>query len=49
MALLGTRFTPEDQAALREKLGLDQPVLVQYGRWLANVAQGDFGKPIFSK
>lgn len=47
--LLGTRATPEEQAALRMELGLDQPVLVQYGRWLVNVLQGDFGKSILSK
>ena len=47
--LLGARSTPEEQAALREELGLDQPVLVQYGRWLSNVVQGDFGKSILSK
>ncbi|WP_421367952.1 ABC transporter permease [Agrobacterium tumefaciens] len=28
---------------LREELGLDQPVLVQYGRFLADVATGDMG------
>lgn len=47
--LLGTRATPEEQAALREELGLDQPVFIQYGRWLGNVIQGDFGKSILSK
>lgn len=47
--LLGNRATPEEQAALRKELGLDQPVLVQYGRWLVNVIQGDFGKSILSK
>ena len=29
--------------ALRERFGLDQPLHVQYGRWLSNVARGDFG------
>ena len=30
-------------AAKRAELGLDQPILVQYGRWLAQLARGDFG------
>lgn len=30
--------------ALHEELGLDDPLLIQYGRWLWNVLHGDFGK-----
>lgn len=41
--MLGENATPEALAAIRERLGLDQPVWVQYGRWLAGVLQGDFG------
>lgn len=33
----------EDLARLRANLGLDQPLPVQYVRWLLNVAQGDLG------
>ena len=29
--------------ALREDLGLNEPVYVQYGRWLGNFVKGDFG------
>jgi peptide/nickel transport system permease protein len=35
--------TQEEKAELRRALGLDQPVLVQYGRFVARVASGDFG------
>lgn len=42
-ALLGLNARPENVAALREALGLDQPIWVQYGKWLGQVAQGDFG------
>lgn len=28
---------------IREQMGLNDPVLVQYGRWLSNMLQGDFG------
>ena len=47
--ILGDRATPEAQAEMRERLGLDQPIPVQYGRWLANVLRGDFGNSLISK
>ena len=34
-SMLGTQATPERAEALREELGLNDPVLVQYGRWAA--------------
>jgi peptide/nickel transport system permease protein len=41
--MLPDQATDEDVAALRSSLGLDQPLLVQYGRFLADVVQGDLG------
>jgi peptide/nickel transport system permease protein len=41
--LLGENATAAALAAVREKLGLDAPVWLQYGRWLAGVLHGDFG------
>jgi peptide/nickel transport system permease protein len=41
--MLGENATAEALAALRDRLGLDAPVWVQYGRWLGGVTQGDFG------
>jgi len=38
-----------DKAALRERLGLNQPLPVQYFKWLGLAVQGDFGKSFFSK
>lgn len=35
--------SPEIQANLRARYGLDQPILVQYGVYLRNMARGDFG------
>jgi len=35
--------SPEIRANLRARYGLDKPVLVQYGVFLANMAKGDFG------
>ncbi len=45
--LLGGRpSTPEVLAAIRERYHLDDPFLVQYGRWLVGVVQLDFGTSI---
>lgn len=41
--MLGTEATPERLEALRSELGLDQPLLLRYGRWLAGFVRGDFG------
>jgi ABC-type dipeptide/oligopeptide/nickel transport systems, permease components len=45
--LLGDTATPDQVDALRSKFGLDQPIIIQYFRWLANVARGDLGTSIF--
>ncbi|MGG4144160.1 nickel ABC transporter permease [Paenibacillus algorifonticola] len=36
-------ITQADEAALREELGFDQPVLVQYGKWMLGLIQLDLG------
>ncbi len=41
--LVGQDTPLEERQALAEDLGLNDPFLVQYGRFLANAAQGDFG------
>ena len=40
---LGTRFDPEIYEALRERAGLNDPLLVQYGNWLVGAIRGDLG------
>jgi peptide/nickel transport system permease protein len=40
---LGTRFDQETYDALRERAGLDRPLLVQYFSYLGNALTGDFG------
>ena len=40
---LGTRFDPETYEALRQRAGLDQPLVVQYVDWIASAVQGDLG------
>ena len=42
-ASLGQAATPETVAALRERLGLDQPAWVRYGQWIGGALAGDFG------
>lgn len=42
-SLLGTEATPEKVEALREEMGLNDPVLVQYGRWASGFLKGDMG------
>ncbi|MBW7885938.1 MAG: ABC transporter permease [Caldilineaceae bacterium] len=39
-------ITAEQLVQLRARLGLDQPIIVQYGGWLGKVAQGDLGTSI---
>ncbi len=36
-------MTTEEQTAARERLGLNGPVFLQYGKWIERVFQGDFG------
>jgi len=43
MAASQPGMTPEVMANLRAIYGLDQPLMVRYGRWLMAVASGDFG------
>lgn len=47
--MLGSSATPGAVAALREQLGLDEPLLVRYGRWLAGLVHGDLGCSAFSQ
>jgi peptide/nickel transport system permease protein len=42
-AMLGEGAAPEDIAQLRQRLGLDRPLLVQYGSFLQGLARGDLG------
>lgn len=39
----------EQIEALRVELGLDQPLYIQYGRFVGNALQGDFGRSLFSQ
>jgi peptide/nickel transport system permease protein len=47
--MLGTQATQEDRARLRADLGLDQPLPVQYVRWLGHVVRGDLGRSLWMR
>jgi peptide/nickel transport system permease protein len=44
VSIAGPKADPETLAAIRKDLGLDDPVLVQYGRYLWRLGQGDLGR-----
>ena len=41
--ILGQEATPEAVEAMREQLGLNQPLLIQYLHWLGKCPAGEFG------
>ncbi len=43
------RLDPAAHAALVKQLGLDQPLAVQYGRYVLQLAQGDLGKSLVTR
>ncbi|MET9265593.1 ABC transporter permease [Amycolatopsis sp. NPDC004079] len=47
-ALLGDKATPEKLANLNHVLGLDQPIFVQYFKFLGRALTGDFGNSLVS-
>ena len=44
--LLGPQATEQARTALRHTLGLDQPLPIQYGKWLLRALEGDLGTSI---
>lgn len=47
--MLGESAAQTDRAALRAELGLDQPLIQQFGSYLVKLAQADFGQSIHTK
>jgi oligopeptide transport system permease protein len=41
------KLTPQTRAQLFEKYGLDEPIYVQYAKYMINVAQGDLGNSFY--
>lgn len=44
IAMIGTEATPEQLAAVRAELHLNDPVVVQYGHWMAGLLTGNLGR-----
>ncbi|MEM9241887.1 MAG: ABC transporter permease [Pseudomonadota bacterium] len=49
MVIMGTQSNPEALAGLRESLGLNDPLIVQYGRWIFGMLTGDWGQSLVFK
>ncbi len=47
--LLGAEYSPESYARLTKELGLDQPLLVQYAKWMGDFVQGDWGRSYITR
>jgi len=47
--MLGPQATHDDISRLRTELGLDEPLPVQYARWMGRVLQGDLGRSLWMK
>jgi len=45
--MLGDSATPEQVQVLRETMGFDKPIYVQFYRWFGNLLRGDLGNSIF--
>ena len=44
--MLGVEYQPEVADQLQRKLGLDQPLIIQYAKWATRLVSGDWGKSI---
>lgn len=47
--MLRAEATDEQVQALREQLGFDDPLLVQFGRYMGDLVRGDFGDSVWQK
>ena len=47
--IAGDNATSQDVAAIRARLGLDRPIVLQFGIWLASILRGDLGESFFFK
>jgi peptide/nickel transport system permease protein len=48
LVILGAAAKPEQVEMMRQRLGLDQPILIQYWDWMTALLQGDLGASIRS-
>ena len=45
---VGPAYNPETVRKVTERMGLDKPIIVQYGLFLRNISQGDFGSSFWT-
>jgi peptide/nickel transport system permease protein len=48
LSIVGNDATPQQVAAIRAELGLDDPGYVRYFRWLGDIVRGDLGTSLFT-
>ena len=46
--IAGDNATPETLARIRDAMGLNEPLLTQYVKWMGGILQGDFGRSLIS-
>lgn len=49
MMIMGTQSNPEALAGLRESLGLNDPLVLQYARWIGGMVTGNWGNSLIFK
>jgi len=49
VVMLGERARPEDIARVREEMGFNRPIYIQYVEWLGRVLRGDLGTSIINR
>src|SRR4029450_8821500 len=49
VAMILSEATEADRAIVRETLGLNKPLLVQYGSFMGRAVRGDFGQSFFHR
>jgi peptide/nickel transport system permease protein len=46
--LTDVRYSKQDAAQLRQRLGIDRPLVVQYATWIGGLGRGDLGKSLIN-
>ncbi|MEO8392730.1 MAG: ABC transporter permease [Chloroflexota bacterium] len=46
LSAMGTSVSDQQVQIMRESYGLDQPIYVQYAKWMGGVLRGDFGRSL---
>ncbi|KAF0218442.1 MAG: peptide/nickel transport system permease [Geobacteraceae bacterium] len=47
--IAGHNATPEERMAIRERLGLNEPAMTRYGKWVTGVMKGELGESLASR